>query len=132
MPRPKHIPTPEQRAQVKALSAFGIPQPEIARYMRISETILRRRYRDELDDGRIELVAEVAACLARQAKEGSVPAAIFILKARGGWREKHDIAVTGPNGGPLQTEHRQTVDLSRLSPQALAELDALLPPDHDL
>ena len=96
--KPQHYPTDEQRAQVNALAGFGVQEAEIARYIGIDPKTLRRWYRDELDTGHIRANAAVAKSLYRQATEGNVAAAIFWLKARAGWREKHDINHTSNDG----------------------------------
>ena len=52
MPRPSFQPTEEQRRMVKTLSAFGIPQEQIARQVGIrSAKTLRKHFRKELDRG---------------------------------------------------------------------------------
>lgn len=92
--QPPHQPTDEQRAQVKALAAVGITQPEIARYIGIHDQTLRLHYRDELDLGVIEANAAVAKMLHRQAvKEGNTTAAIFWAKCRMGWKETSRVEV---------------------------------------
>jgi hypothetical protein len=51
----------------------------------------RQHFRDELDRGSIEATAMVGQSLFRMATEGgAVVAAIFWMRARAGWREKHD------------------------------------------
>jgi hypothetical protein len=59
-------------------------------------------HRVELDRGSIEATTKVAQWLFRMATEGNnVAAAIFWMKARAGWREKHDLEVSGKGGAPL-------------------------------
>jgi hypothetical protein len=44
----------------------------------------------------------VAQSLFNMATQGNnVAAAIFWMKARAGWREKHDLELTGKDGAPL-------------------------------
>jgi hypothetical protein len=63
---------------------------------------LRKHFRDELERGSIEATAKVGQSLFRMATEGnSVAAAIFWMKARTGWREKHDPT---PNSLPEMTD----------------------------
>lgn len=82
-------PTDEQRRTVRALSGFGIPQPDIATHLGIDPKTIRKHFRVELDRGSIEATAKVAQSLFNMATQGgNVAAAIFWLKARGGWREK--------------------------------------------
>jgi hypothetical protein len=87
--RPSHDPTDQQRATVKAMSAYGVPQHDIARVIGIHDETLRKHYRDELDLGVIEANAKIAETLFRQAtKEGNTTAAIWWSKSRMGWKEK--------------------------------------------
>jgi hypothetical protein len=100
--RPPHAPTDQQRATVKAMSAYGIPQHDIARVVGVHDDTLRLHYRDELDLGVIEANAKVAETLFRQAtREGNTTAAIWWTKCRMGWKEKQGIEHTGADGSPL-------------------------------
>src|SRR5450631_2365525 len=95
-------PTDEQRRTVKAMSGFGVPQPDIATHIGIDPKTLRKWFRDELDRGSIEATTKVAQSLFRMATEGNnVAAAIFWMKARAGWREKQQVELSGPDGGPV-------------------------------
>ena len=112
-----HKPTPETTAQVEALSGYGVRHDEIAIYLDIAPKTLRKHYREQLDKGHIKANVGVARSLHKQATEGNVAAAIFWLKSRAGWREKVDVELTGPGGGPLQS-----IDVSGMSTAALKEL----------
>jgi hypothetical protein len=89
MPRPKFVPTEEQRRNVKSLSAYGIKQEDIARMVGLrSPKTLRKHLQEELDRGAIEATAQVGQTLFKMATSGEHPAAtIFWLKTRAGWRE---------------------------------------------
>jgi hypothetical protein len=90
MGRPAHQPDPVSRRQVEAMAAYGIPETDIARVLRIDPKTLRKRYRDELDTGSTRATAKVAESLFRKAiGDGaqSVTAAIFWLKTRAHWKE---------------------------------------------
>jgi len=91
----KHEPTPEMRSQVEALAGFGVRADEIAGYLGIDPKTLRKHYRRELDVGTTKANVQVARALHRQATEGNTSAAIFWMKARGGWREKHEVEHSG-------------------------------------
>jgi hypothetical protein len=83
-------PTEEQRRTVRAMSGYGIPQEDIATFFDIDAKTLRKHFRNEIDKGSIEATSKVAQSLFRMATEGkNVAAAIFWMKARAGWREKH-------------------------------------------
>ncbi|MBP0495708.1 hypothetical protein [Roseomonas indoligenes] len=86
--------TDDQRRTVRAMSGFGVPHDDIATLLRIDPKTLRKHFRWELDSGSIEATAKVGQSLYRMATEGgSVAAAIFWMKARAGWREKHEVTV---------------------------------------
>jgi hypothetical protein len=88
-------PTPDQRRTVKTMAGFGIPQEDIAKFLGIDDKTLRKHFREELDRGVTEANAKVAQSLFHMATQGkNVAAAIFWMKARGGWREKHEVEVT--------------------------------------
>lgn len=117
MSRAPHKPTAETMAQVEALSGYGVRHDEIALYLDIDPKTLRKHYRAQLDKGTVKANVGVARSLHKQATEGNVTAAIFWLKSRAGWREKQEVELTGPGGGPVQT-----LDTSKLSDAVLKEL----------
>ena len=87
-------PTEESRRTVRAMSGYGVPHDDIATMLRLDPKTLRKHFREELDRGSIEATAKVGQSLFRMATEGdSVAAAIFWMKARAGWREKHDVTL---------------------------------------
>lgn len=98
----EHIVTDESRALVKTLSAVGTRHEDIASKMGISDDTLVRKYRQELDDGRIDANAVIAKSLYEQARGGNTVAMIFWLKTRAKWHET--LAVTGVEGGPIQIQ----------------------------
>jgi hypothetical protein len=103
-------PTEEQRRTVKAMSGFGVPQPDIAVHLGIDPKTLRKHFREELDRGAIEATTKVAQSLFNMATQGNnVAAAIFWMKARAGWREKQEIQLSNR---PL--EQLSDADLHRL------------------
>jgi len=109
-----HKPTDEIRAQVFALSSFGVTQEDIGKFIGISDDTLRKNYSSELDRAAIDRNAEVAAFLFRSANgstlaEGAsysdcLKAAMFWMKTRAQWRETAQVEHSGPGGGPIQTE----------------------------
>jgi hypothetical protein len=90
--RPAFAPTDDQRRQVKAMAAYGVPQGDIATVLNIDAKTLRKHFWVELQTGSIEANAKVAQSLFQRAttEKGSagVTAAIFWLKTRAGWREQ--------------------------------------------
>ncbi len=89
-------PTEDQRRTVRAMSGFGIPQPDIATHLEIDPKTLSKHFRRELDRGVTEANTKIAQSLFNMATQGNVAAAIFWMKARAGWREKHEVQVTTP------------------------------------
>ena len=85
MPRPRFVPSAEQRSKVRSMAAFGLRQEDIARSLGLrSCKTLRRHFRQELDRAATEANARVAQCLYQQAISGKNTAAtIFWMKTRG-------------------------------------------------
>ena len=97
-----HKPTDITRAEVEALASFGTPQDQIGDYLGIDKKTLAKHYRKELDHAMLRANMEVVKSLYKKATGGDTAAAIYWTKARMGWKEKQEIAVTDPNGEPLQ------------------------------
>ena len=98
-------PTEEQRRMVKAMSGFGVPHDDIATLVDIDPKTLRKYFRVELDRGSIEATAKVGQSLFRMATEGgNVAAAIFWMKARAGWREKHELILSAKPAGEMNDD----------------------------
>jgi hypothetical protein len=77
------------------MSGFGIPQGDIATLLELDPKSLCKHFRRELDRGSIEATAKVAQTLFTMATvDKNVAAAIFWMKARAGWREKHEVQVS--------------------------------------
>ena len=99
---PGFEPNDEQRRLARAMAGFGVPQDDIATHLDIDPKTLRKHFRQELDRGTTEANVKVAQSLFQMATQGkNVAAAIFWMKARAGWREKHDVEVSGKDGVPL-------------------------------
>jgi hypothetical protein len=109
-----HVPTDETRAQVYALSSFGVKQDDIGDFLGISDDTLRKWYPYELARASVERNAEVAAFLFRSANGSTIPegasysdclkAAMFWMKTRAGWREKQEIDHTSSDGSLKPTQ----------------------------
>ncbi len=108
-----HVPTDEMRAQVYALSSFGVKQDDIGGFLGISDDTLRKWYSDELARASVERNAEVAAFLFRSANGSTIAegasysdclkAAMFWMKTRAAWREKQEIDHTSSDGSLAPT-----------------------------
>jgi hypothetical protein len=89
-----HEPTPETRAEVKAMTAFGVRQDAICAYIGITKPTLHKYYRKEIDTGAVDAILQVARAFFSKAVgcpeegiPGDTTAQIFFLKTRAGWRE---------------------------------------------
>jgi hypothetical protein len=106
--RPPFVPTEEHRGMVTELAALGTRHEDICRFIKwpdgrcISQDTLKRCFAVELEFGRAEANAKVAATLFKMATSGDQPAATFFwLKTRAGWRETpQQVAFTDPDGNP--------------------------------
>jgi hypothetical protein len=97
--RPRFKPTNEQRRLVETLVGYGLTYKEIATIVinpqtgkGISSNTLERHFRDELDAGGARVKAKVIESLFKKATGESpqaVTAAIWITKARYGWKGDH-------------------------------------------
>lgn len=86
--RPPYEPTDKDRAFVKALSGYGVPQHDICKVLRIHDDTLRKHFAYELETAETEASAQVAQSLFQNAtKHMNVTAQIFWLKTRARWRE---------------------------------------------
>jgi len=90
VPQVAHKPTAEQRRMVEAMSAYGIPQDDIALVIQVDRNTLAKHYRHELDEATAKANAKVAERLYDRAMDGDVKAMMFWLERRGGdaWRNK--------------------------------------------
>ena len=96
------VPSPEQRNQVEVLAGFGVPQHQIAVLLVCDPKTLRKHFDAELSLGDAKAPAKIAQTLYNKAVSGDTACLIFWLKARAGWREKHDIEISGRDGKPLE------------------------------
>ena len=108
-----HQPTDEMKAQVFALSSFGVNQNEIGKFVGVSDDTLRKHYSAELAKASVDRNAEVAAFLFRSASGSTIPegasysdclkAAMFWLKTRAQWRETNQINHVSEDGSMSPT-----------------------------
>lgn len=86
--RPPYEPTQRDRATVEAMTAYGIPQDEIAATLKIAGKTLRRAFREEIDRAAARANSRIATALFNKAVSGDVIAQIFWLKCRARWTER--------------------------------------------
>ena len=120
--RKPHTPTDAQRQLVQLHATMGTTQEMIARVICIDRKTLRLRYRDELDLSMVNANAKVGGKLFNKAMGGDTTSMIFWLKTRAQWREKTDVNHVSED---RSMSPKAALDLSRLSPEALAELGRL-------
>ncbi|WP_458094211.1 hypothetical protein [Roseomonas sp. WA12] len=95
-------PTDEQRKTVRVMSGFGIPHTDISTLLEIDPKTLRLHFRRELDRGSVEATVKVAQTLFQMATSGqNTAASIFWMKARAGWREKHEVVLSAKPAGEM-------------------------------
>ena len=88
MPNIAYKPTDKDRATVKAMASYGVPQEDIGRVIGVSHTTLRKYFESEIATAAIQANAKVAETCYTMAVSGQHPAATFFwLKTRAGWRE---------------------------------------------
>jgi len=100
----EHIPTEETRKLVKMLASLGTRYQDIALKLDIIDDTLRKHYKNELEEGRIDANAQIANTLFQQAKKGNMTAAIFWLKTRAGWKETTAHELSGANGSAINIQ----------------------------
>lgn len=113
--KPPYEPLPEHRRMVESMAAVGITHDQMAAVLGIGRHALEKHFRSELDLGAVKATINVAGALYAmatvppgQATGANVAAAIFWMKARAGWREKHSIETLDENGNPITPTGPQT------------------------
>jgi hypothetical protein len=120
--RKPHAPSDAQRKLVQLHATVGTTQEMIARVLKIDAKTLRLHYRDELDLAMALANATIGGKLFNKAKGGDTASMIFWMKTRARWRETADVNLISEDGS---MSPKPALDMSRLSPEALAEIVAL-------
>lgn len=119
----KHEPTAATRGAVESMTAYGIPQDEIARSIGITANTLRKHYREEIETAVTKANARVAQTLFKMATDIShkscAASAMFWAKTRMGWRETTHVDHSNTDGTMTPK-----LDVTKLSTEALAEIVA--------
>jgi hypothetical protein len=101
MARKAFNPTDGQKHQVKAMSACGVRQTDIAMWVGLrSPKTLRKHFREELDRGRIGADVEVGKTLFKMATSGKRPSATFYYLNRQASRRARLTPITSPVAAP--------------------------------
>lgn len=96
-PAPR-IPTDDERRVVENCVAIGYTQEQIALILGVSETWIKKNFREELRAGKLKADAQVAGKLFEKAMKGDTASIIFWCKTRMGWRETSNINHESENG----------------------------------
>jgi len=122
-PRKRFAVTEEMRAQVQAMTGFGLTRDQIAAVLGKSEATIKRHFKKELATGKLKAMAKVAESLYMIATKGKgspqVSAAIFWLRTQGRWTSVENVNVNMPQeGGHL-------ADLRNLTSEELRALEQI-------
>ena len=114
--------TDDQRATVKAMAAYGVPEDDIAKVIGCDPKTLRKHCRQELDTAHIQANAQVAGWLFKKCQAGDTASLIFWLKTRAKWKEPPQELRHGGSeeAGPIRTE---TIRRVLIDPKAGTETD---------
>ena len=103
-------PDPLIAQTVATMSLAGFSAEQMAKTLKLSLETLNDHYHDEMTNGRTRMMTDVVSSLAQRAISGSDTAAIFLAKSRLGWSDRHQVELTGKDGGAIQLEHRMLLD----------------------
>jgi hypothetical protein len=78
--RPAFVATDQQREMVMTLAGMLCPHDQIARFLSIGHSTLKRHFRNELTNGREQLLVRLKQVIARQAMAGSIRAATWLVE----------------------------------------------------
>ena len=114
------------------MSAYGIPQEDIAATLDIDPKTLRKHYSTEIATAHVRANSKVAETAYKMATSGEYPAmTIFWLKTRLHWRETDRLEITDPEGKPLGSGAVATL-MDRLESIAGRKAAALASNGHEL
>jgi hypothetical protein len=123
--RPRHEPTPADRAKVERMHGMGIPQYQIATIFSISVKTLRRRYRKELSQSAVTANLKVIETLYKMATSGdNAAASIFWARTRCGF-------ACSPAALSASGEPNATAAQGKAAPPAKVSLYRSEPPAGD-
>ena len=94
-------PPSRDKQLVKALSACGNSQEEIAKMLGITPSMLRKYFRDEITVGGVQANAKVLGSIFKAAtQDNNMTAAIFWAKTQGTTKQKRSARTEGSNVPP--------------------------------
>lgn len=104
--RPPFVMDEDMQAQVQAAAAFGCSIDDIATLLVISPSTIyahKAEFEEQLARGRTIARSRVRRSLFENAVSGSLGHATMWLKVVDGWRENVISEISGPGGGPIET-----------------------------
>jgi hypothetical protein len=99
-----HVPTDETRKLVSSMVAAGVTRVSMCLVMELTDDQMRRHYRREIDTALDMANARVTGKLFEKCMQGDVPSMIFWLRTRAKWKTADKLELSGPEGGPVQTQ----------------------------
>lgn len=121
--RPRYEPTEEMRKQVELLSGIGVPLEQICTVAGIDRKTLSKHYREAIDMGYAKANSRMAKRLfdiANGDTRDALPACIFWLKCRAGWKPPAEVEVNIDNSNKTAT----IINLPAEQEQALSRVIA--------
>ncbi len=122
--RPKLVVTKEMCARAEAYASQGLTQEQIAAVMGMATSTLYDKqnefteFSNAIKRGKGKGIQQVTNKLFEKALEGDNTAMIFYLKNRAGWQDKIEKETI--------VEHKQVIDLTRISDEELDNLERTL------
>ena len=117
-----YMPSDTDRTFVERAVMAGTPIEKIAGCLNLHDDTLRKHFRYEIMTGRERLKGDAIRVVVDSLTDNSLDAAKFVLGRVAGWTEK---SVVDNTSSDKSMSPKPPLDLSRLSPEALAELGRL-------
>lgn len=100
---PKIVERDEKTAElIKRAILAGFPIKKIAKVVAVSENVMRRIYKDEVENTKLKCGANVAGMLYNKCLKGDTASVIFYCKTQLGFKETQSHELSGTDGQPLQ------------------------------
>jgi len=90
----RHEVTREKRLKVRLMKVAGIDNEVLAKCMGVSQGVLHKYYKVDLEVGAAECTALVAGKLMEKIRSGDTASIIFYLRTRGKWAPKNELEIT--------------------------------------
>ena len=110
------------RTFVERAVMAGTPIEKIAECLNLHDDTLRKHFRYEIMTGRERLKGDAMRVVVDSLTDNSLDAAKFVLGRVAGWTEKSAVDLSSSD---RSMSPKPALDVSRLSPEALAEIVAL-------